>query len=258
MKSLPASEARPGAPRPVDHWFDEKIDLALFKGGSINVCKIAGFVIRAPRLGYFVAIGEVMKLSTILLNVAAVAAAFGSSRAQELPAEIIIVNANVFTASDKQPHAEAIAIEGDRIVAVGANKKIDALAGPKTKRIDAGGRLVIPGIMDTHNHYSGAFLPTVTKTDFGDWSPTCKHVLETVAQKVSVKGNLLFGSMGMDAFFDPECTPAARQDCAGHASFIGQWITSWRNAERCCREMVWNRHLRASTLGRLLRQGHEV
>jgi predicted amidohydrolase YtcJ len=133
------------------------------------------------------------------------------AQAQNDTADMIIVNANVFTASETHPHAEALAIRGDRILAVDTNQKINALAGPKTRRIDAGGRLVIPGIMDTHNHYAGAALPTVTNFDLGEWAPTCKRVLQEVAQKIKSipKGNLLFGAMGPDAFFDPECTPAA-------------------------------------------------
>ena len=58
-------------------------------------------------------------------------------------ADVILVNAKVFTASDSHPYAEAVAIKGERILAVGTNQKIKSLAGPKTKRIDARGRLVV-------------------------------------------------------------------------------------------------------------------
>ena len=152
-----------------------------------------------------------MKIQRLTLSIAALASFLSSAQAQNDVADIILTNANVFTANDKHPHAEALAIKGDRILAVDTNQKISSLAGPKTRRIDAGGRLVIPGIMDTHNHYGGPALPTVTNIDFGEWAPTCKHVLEELAKKVKgvPKGNLLFGAMGPDAFFDPECTPAA-------------------------------------------------
>lgn len=135
-----------------------------------------------------------------------------SAQAQKEMADIIIVNANVFTANDAHPHAEAIAIKGDRILAVGTNQEITSLAGPETKKIDAAGRLVIPGILDTHIHYMlMGSVPDVTNVDFGGFAPTCKHVLETLADRVKdvPQGNLLFGFMGADAFFDPECTPAA-------------------------------------------------
>jgi predicted amidohydrolase YtcJ len=143
-----------------------------------------------------------------------------AARAQNDVADIILVNANIFTGSDAHPRAEAIAIKGERILAVDTNQKISSLVGPKTKRIDAAGRLVIPGIMDTHIHYSVSNLPTVTNIDFGGWAPSCKHVLESVAQKVNdvPNGNLLFGFMGSDAFFDPDCTPAALDRIAPHTA----------------------------------------
>jgi predicted amidohydrolase YtcJ len=133
------------------------------------------------------------------------------AHAQTEAADLILVNGRVFTGTDNHPYAEAIAIKGDRIVAVDSNRKITALAGPKTQRIDLAGRLVIPGMMDTHNHYSGDPLPEVTSVDFGEWAPTCKHVLEVLEQAVAKvpTGKLITGNMGPEAFFDPGCTPAA-------------------------------------------------
>jgi predicted amidohydrolase YtcJ len=48
--------------------------------------------------------------------------------------------------------AEAVAIDGDRIVAVGSNNEVQRLAGPRTKVLDLGGRTLIPGLGDAHNH----------------------------------------------------------------------------------------------------------
>lgn len=136
----------------------------------------------------------------------------GSAQAQGNAADIILVNANIFTGSEAHPHAEAIAIKGDRIIAVDTNEKVSALAGPQTRKIDAACRLVIPGILDTHLHYMlMSVVPDVTNIDFGGFAPTCKRVLQTVAEKAKdvPAGNLLFGFMGKDASFDPECDPAA-------------------------------------------------
>jgi hypothetical protein len=141
------------------------------------------------------------------------------ARSQEL-ADIVLTNAKIFTASEAHPSAQAIAIRGARILAVGTNEKISALAGPKTRRIDAGGRRVIPGILDTHNHYGGALLPTVQQVDFGSGAPSCQQVLHIVARtapKVPA-GHLLFGFMGRGAFFDPQCTPAALDRVAPHTA----------------------------------------
>lgn len=65
---------------------------------------------------------------------------------------IIIVKGRVFTGEPSRPFAEALAIEGNKIVAVGTDNEMKALAGEKTKVIDAQGRLVIPGINDAHTH----------------------------------------------------------------------------------------------------------
>lgn len=162
-----------------------------------------------------------MKTSALLLHlITTFLAVLGSAQAQSDAADIIVVNANIFTASDAHPRAEAIAIKGARILAVDTNQKIGSLAGPQTKKIDAAGRLVIPGIMDTHIHYSVNNLPTITNIDFGGRAPTCEHVLQSVTEKVKdvPTGNLLFGFMGTDAFFDQACTPAALDRIAPHTA----------------------------------------
>ncbi|HEX3186076.1 MAG TPA: amidohydrolase [Pyrinomonadaceae bacterium] len=77
---------------------------------------------------------------------------------QTLVADTIIVNAIVHTMDPARPNAEAIAILGNRIVAVGSTKEIKKLAGPRTRTIDAKKRLVLPGFNDAHTHFlSGGF-----------------------------------------------------------------------------------------------------
>ncbi len=74
--------------------------------------------------------------------------------AQNRPsAELIITNANVYTVDNNQPHAEAVAIIGDRIAAVGNAADIDQWRGSSTKIIDAGGKLLLPGFNDAHVHF---------------------------------------------------------------------------------------------------------
>src|SRR5688500_16301996 len=71
----------------------------------------------------------------------------------EAPADTLIVNGRVTTLHPKQPNAEAIAIRGERIVAVGSQNELMGLKGEKTRVIDAGRRIVIPGINDAHTHF---------------------------------------------------------------------------------------------------------
>ena len=71
----------------------------------------------------------------------------------ETPADTLIVNARVATLDPKQPNAEGIAIRGERIVAVGNPGELEKYKGPNTRVIDAGRRIVIPGLNDAHTHF---------------------------------------------------------------------------------------------------------
>src|SRR5258708_4122119 len=73
--------------------------------------------------------------------------------------QLVLVNAKVFTADPALPYAQAVAIEDGRILAVGQNEQVRALTGPNTRIIDAGGRLVTPGLTEAHVHLGDA-LPT--------------------------------------------------------------------------------------------------
>jgi predicted amidohydrolase YtcJ len=83
------------------------------------------------------------------------------SRAQqaEVPPDLIVHNAKVTTLQSSQPEAQAFAVRGERIVAVGGNAEIMGLRARSTRLIDAGGRRVIPGLNDNHLHLvRGALL----------------------------------------------------------------------------------------------------
>ena len=71
----------------------------------------------------------------------------------EEPADTLIVNGRIATLDPKQPNAEAIAIRGERIVAVGNPGELERYRGPNTRVIDAGRRIVIPGLNDAHTHF---------------------------------------------------------------------------------------------------------
>jgi predicted amidohydrolase YtcJ len=69
------------------------------------------------------------------------------------PADTLIVNARVNTLDPRRPRADAIAIKGERILAVGSESELGSLKNEKTRVIDAGGRTVIPGLNDAHTHF---------------------------------------------------------------------------------------------------------
>jgi predicted amidohydrolase YtcJ len=68
------------------------------------------------------------------------------------PPDLVLLHGRVFTADPAKRWAEAIAIRGDRIVAVGTSSEMEAIAGDRTRRIDVGGRVIIPGINDAQTH----------------------------------------------------------------------------------------------------------
>jgi len=70
-------------------------------------------------------------------------------------ADLVVTNGHVVTVDEDLPEAEAVAVRGDRILAVGTAEEIDRYIGGDTEVIDAGGRLVIPGFIDGHAHFSG-------------------------------------------------------------------------------------------------------
>ena len=73
-----------------------------------------------------------------------------------VPADLIVHNAKVLTVDAKFTIAEAIAIKGDRIVAVGTNAHVLKHKAATTKLIDAKGKNVLPGLYDSHTHPNGA------------------------------------------------------------------------------------------------------
>ncbi len=80
------------------------------------------------------------------------------TEAQVLTADLIITNAIVRTMDARQPAAEAVAVYGNRVVAVGSTSEIKQLTGKNTRVIDARGALVLPGFNDAHVHFlSGGF-----------------------------------------------------------------------------------------------------
>jgi predicted amidohydrolase YtcJ len=75
---------------------------------------------------------------------------------ERLPADTLIRNAKVITVDASGRIAQAVAIRGDRIVAVGTEAEVNKLAGPKTQVIDGEGKTLLPGLYDSHVHPLGA------------------------------------------------------------------------------------------------------
>ncbi|MBX2943449.1 MAG: amidohydrolase [Cyclobacteriaceae bacterium] len=75
-----------------------------------------------------------------------------SSCSTEPPADLIVTNAKIYTVDEANPMVEAIAVRDGKIVGLGTSSEIEKLKGDKTKVIDAAGKLVLPGFVDSHIH----------------------------------------------------------------------------------------------------------
>lgn len=92
----------------------------------------------------------------VLLALGLLLLAGGAAQGQEkrpAPAETILLHGKIYTVNARQPWAEAVAIRGSQVVAVGAETEIEKLRDANTKIIDAQGRLVVPGFVDCHIHF---------------------------------------------------------------------------------------------------------
>ena len=97
-----------------------------------------------------------------LLICLVVPALWASAWGQPSPAaDTVIVNARIYTVNVRQPWAEALAIRGDKVLAVGSAKEIAAYRGASTKVIDAQGKLLLPGFTDCHIHFLDGSLSLV-------------------------------------------------------------------------------------------------
>ena len=88
--------------------------------------------------------------------------------AQHQPAaDLIITGAKIWTVDKAMPTAQAVAVLGDRIVAVGSSAELEAWRGPKTEVVNAGGKLLLPGFNDSHVHFitGGSQLDNVQLND---------------------------------------------------------------------------------------------
>jgi len=119
-----------------------------------------------------------------------------SSAALAAP-QLVLVNAKVFTADPALPYAQAVAIEDGRILAVGSNEQVRALTGPNTRILDAGGRLVTPGLTEAHVHL-GVTLPTppLAMPGLPFPGPTAEQALAAVEQAAKTRTDWVTAYIG--------------------------------------------------------------
>ena len=92
---------------------------------------------------------------SIAIAVATFLANAPAALAQARAATLVLTNGRIVTVDSTKPEAQALAIAGDRIIAVGTNAEVQRLVTSTTKVIDLRGMLVTPGIIEGHGHFSG-------------------------------------------------------------------------------------------------------
>jgi predicted amidohydrolase YtcJ len=129
-----------------------------------------------------------------------------SASGQQAPADLILLNGKVFTADSAKPSAEAVAIRGERIIAVGTSPEIEHLAGAKTRRIDLQGRVVTPGFNDAHIHFSAE--PQGHNLQFKTMEPSWEKASAAIAAatKHAPAGTWIFGFVGANVVLNEEVT----------------------------------------------------
>src|SRR5688500_14851040 len=101
------------------------------------------------------------KITTVILIFAAVAfvafrvATHAPALAQQASADLVLINGRIVTVDDARPEAQAIAVRGDTVAAIGTTAEIQKLVGSSTKVIDLKGQLAIPGFIEGHGHFTG-------------------------------------------------------------------------------------------------------
>jgi predicted amidohydrolase YtcJ len=122
-------------------------------------------------------------------------------------AELIITNAKVWTVDKSHPTAEAVAVIGDRIVAVGSNAEVEVFRGAATKVIDARGKLLLPGFNDAHVHFvdGGLQLDSVQLNDAVSTDEFVRRIAEEA--KKTPKGEWIQGGDWDETKWNPPNLP---------------------------------------------------
>jgi len=147
-----------------------------------------------------------MKTALILLALVGLAAACRQS-VPPIVADLLILNAKIWTGAPSQPEAEAIAIVGGRVAAIGATTALAAWRGPSTRVIDAAGARVLPGFNDSHVHFMGGGMQ-LDNVDLRQ-APSPQAFANLIGERVrqTPAGEWVLGGDWDDQLWDPPSLP---------------------------------------------------
>jgi len=122
------------------------------------------------------------RLLLIAGSLATVAAAACGPRVE--PATMVVRNGKIVTADEGRPEAQAMAIRGDTIVALGTNEEIAPYVGDTTEVIDLNGLLAVPGFIEGHGHFTGVGQARMNLNlmNVANWDEVVQMVADAVAR----------------------------------------------------------------------------
>lgn len=156
--------------------------------------------------------GERMRLTTILLNLAAITI-FTTTSAAQAPVDAIYHNGNIITLDDKNQTAEAMAIKDGKIIAVSKKADVLKLKGDSTTMIDLEGKTLVPGFLDGHSHFINSLRLSKQANCFappagpGKSIPDVINAMKKNQQQFKIpKGEFIIGYG-----YDPDATEEKRE-----------------------------------------------
>jgi predicted amidohydrolase YtcJ len=160
-----------------------------------------------------------MKILSVALFVGVASAAFAAE-----PPQTVFVNGNIYTMNERAPHAEAIAVNSDRIVFVGSNADAKKFQTAGARTIDLAGKTVVPGLTDSHCHIFGIGERELTLNLEG--TNTLEDFLAKVKERVAKteKGKWITGRGWIETFWKPPQFPT-RADLDKIAPNNPVWLT---------------------------------
>jgi hypothetical protein len=130
-----------------------------------------------------------------------------SAAAQVVAADLVLKNANIYTADDKNPHAQAVAVLDGKIILVGTDAEMSRNIGPKTRVLDLKGATVVPGFTDAHYHFMGVGARELTFNLEG--TKSLDELLGKVKERVAAAkpGEWIVGRGWIETFWKPPVFP---------------------------------------------------
>ena len=146
-------------------------------------------------------------------------------------ADLILVNGKIFTSDPSQLYVQALAIKGNKILAVDSNAAIEKLAAANTKRIDLEGKTVVPGFNDAHDHL-GWYAPIGLGYNYTENNPaglSKAAVLDSVARlaRLAKPNQWIHGFIGTTVLFDRSVRSALDSIAPNNPVLLKIWWGAW-------------------------------